>query len=201
MRQKEKSELTRRRIISAAIEEFGSYDYGTASINSICERGGLSKGLIYHHFKGKEELYLTCVEEVFSKIADVSKNCAEACSASGEELLLKCFEARGRLFEENPHYGALFRHASAMPPACLAAEVEIRRAGLNRINLELLKRVTQNMELRKDLSWNEVEKVYLVYQEMVNMKLEQLVQSQDLAQQEVMRLRWIKVFLYGIVKR
>ena len=56
-------------------------------------------------------------------------------------------------------------------------------------------------QLRKDLSWNEVEKVDLVYQEMVNMKLEQLVQSQDLAQQEVMRLRWIKVFLYGIVTR
>lgn len=201
MRQKEKSELTRRRIISAAIEEFGSYDYGTASINSICERGGLSKGLVYHHFKGKEELYLTCVEEMFSQIAAVLRNCAEECSASGEELLLRCFEARGRFFEENPYYGTLLHHVSAMPPASLAAEIDVRRAELNRINLELLKRVTQSMELWEDISLQELEEAYLVYQEMVNMKLEQLVQSQDLAQQEAMRLRWIRVFLYGIVKR
>ena len=57
------------------------------------------------------------------------------------------------------------------------------------------------MELWEDISLQELEEAYLVYQEMVNMKLEQLVQSQDLAQQEAMRLRWIRVFLYGIVKR
>ncbi len=36
--------------------------YDTASVNSICETGQIPKGLLYHNFRGKDELYLLCVK-------------------------------------------------------------------------------------------------------------------------------------------
>jgi AcrR family transcriptional regulator len=37
--------------------------YGRASVDSIVERAGLSKGTFYWHFKSKEQLFLALIEE------------------------------------------------------------------------------------------------------------------------------------------
>lgn len=201
MKQKEKSELTRQRIMAAAMEEFGTHDYGTASMNAICERGALPKGLIYHHFKGKEDLYLACVEEVFHQLAAALNDYAEANStASGEALLIECFEVRQRFFSQHPFYGEVLHSVSAMPPAGLAEEIASRRAELNRVNLTLLRRVVGQVELREGIPFHELEEAYLVYQDMVNMRLDQLMKGKSMAQQEAMRMCWVRIFLYGIVK-
>ena len=34
-----------------------------ATVNQICQKHGISKGLIYHNFESKEKLYLRCVEK------------------------------------------------------------------------------------------------------------------------------------------
>lgn len=47
MKQQEKTQKTRERILAAALAEFGSKSYDAASINSICEAGGIPKGLLY----------------------------------------------------------------------------------------------------------------------------------------------------------
>mgnify|MGYP003184531549 CR=1 FL=1 len=64
MKKQEKTQKTKERILTAALQEFGTKSYDTASINSICEIGKIPKGLIYHNFKGKDELYLLCVKKV-----------------------------------------------------------------------------------------------------------------------------------------
>lgn len=52
MKQEEKTRLTRERILSAAINEFGTKGYEKANINSV-SGAGIAKGLIYHNFSGK----------------------------------------------------------------------------------------------------------------------------------------------------
>lgn len=63
MTQDERNQRTRARIMSAARKEFGDNGYEAASINTICAAEGLSKGLLYHHFKDKDELYLTFFQQ------------------------------------------------------------------------------------------------------------------------------------------
>ena len=60
MKKEEKTEITRAKIYAAAINEFGTNGYAEGSINNICKTG-INKGLIYHNFKDKDELYLECV--------------------------------------------------------------------------------------------------------------------------------------------
>lgn len=45
------------RIINAALEEFAENGYEKASTNVIVRNAGISRGLLYHYFKDKEELY------------------------------------------------------------------------------------------------------------------------------------------------
>lgn len=61
MKRELKTELTKQKIINAAIREFSRSGYEKSSINEIC-KSGINKGLIYHNFKNKDELYLICVK-------------------------------------------------------------------------------------------------------------------------------------------
>ena len=67
MKQEEKTKRTRERILEAALTEFGTKRYEAASISSICSKNHLSKGLLYHNFGSKDELYLYCVRYVYDR--------------------------------------------------------------------------------------------------------------------------------------
>ncbi len=46
------------RIINAAITEFAKKGYGKASTNEIVKEANISKGLLFHYFKSKKDLFL-----------------------------------------------------------------------------------------------------------------------------------------------
>jgi len=53
-------EIHKQDILHAAIAEFGRVGYRAASTNEIVKKAGVSKGLLFHHFKCKEQLYTAC---------------------------------------------------------------------------------------------------------------------------------------------
>lgn len=48
----------RERILNAAINEFAKKGFKNASTNEIVKEAGISKGLLFHYFKNKKQLYL-----------------------------------------------------------------------------------------------------------------------------------------------
>lgn len=58
----------RDRILNAAIEEFASFPYEKASTNHIVLNAGISKGLLFHYFGSKQELYEQLVGFVIEKM-------------------------------------------------------------------------------------------------------------------------------------
>lgn len=62
------AERTRRKILDAAKEEFFANGYTGARIESIAKRAGLNKQLIYHYFKGKDELINETIADFTSSI-------------------------------------------------------------------------------------------------------------------------------------
>lgn len=67
MRKEEKTRLRREKIITAALFEFATKGYQGFVINELCKVDGISKGVLYHNFSGKSDLYLTCFQESFEK--------------------------------------------------------------------------------------------------------------------------------------
>jgi AcrR family transcriptional regulator len=60
---------TRARLIDAARAVFQEQGYINARISDITDRAGLSKGLFYHYFDTKEELFRMLAEEVDERLA------------------------------------------------------------------------------------------------------------------------------------
>ena len=60
-------EETRARILQVAMEEIHMKGFQGVSLNKIVEKAGVTKGALFHHFKGKSELGYAVVDEVISK--------------------------------------------------------------------------------------------------------------------------------------
>lgn len=58
------------RILNAAIKEFAEKGYDRASTNEIVKEAGISKGLLFHYFQNKKQLFLFLFDYCYETIAD-----------------------------------------------------------------------------------------------------------------------------------
>jgi AcrR family transcriptional regulator len=73
----ERLALTRQRLLAAAATVFARRGYHSASVEEVAREGGYSTGAVYHHFKGKEDLFLALFEEhVTERIRDYAETFA-----------------------------------------------------------------------------------------------------------------------------
>jgi TetR/AcrR family transcriptional regulator len=83
---KERREL----IIEAALEVFSEKGYEGATIKKIAEQAGINQGLIYQHFKNKEDLYKAIIEKASSRFLS-PKNIHERMKGNDDREILKFF--------------------------------------------------------------------------------------------------------------
>jgi len=50
-------DINNEKIVNASFEEFAKYGTDKASLNKILKSSAISKGVFYHYFEGKEELF------------------------------------------------------------------------------------------------------------------------------------------------
>ena len=196
MKREEKNRLTRQRIMSGAVAEFAQRGYAAGSINTICAAEGISKGIIYHYFETKDELYLACVEECFLKLTEFLQG-----RLTGEGLpqdrLESYFSARAGFFHDNPMYQAIFCEAVISPPANLADAIEERKRPFDELNIGVLESVLENMPLRDGVSMPEVVELFRQYQDFINATSRTL----DFAQRDERCKKALDLILYGVIKR
>ena len=63
-------EVTRAALIDSARELFGVKGYADTSTDEIVARAGVTKGALYHHFRGKDDLFRTVFERVELDVSD-----------------------------------------------------------------------------------------------------------------------------------
>lgn len=84
-----RGESTRNELIQAAKSLFGEQGYAETSTDEIVLRAGVTKGALYHHFAGKEELFRAVYEEVEREVSDQA--CVEFLAPdSGDSLVKGC---------------------------------------------------------------------------------------------------------------
>lgn len=160
MKKSEKTELTKEKIFSAALMEFGNKGYNNSSLNSICSNNKISKGLIYHNFKSKDDIYLLCVEYVFDMfMAFINKH------YKGEGLRRYMF-LRYEFFTENPLLGKMFFEAVLQPPQNLRWDIKALKVKLDEFNFDIYKDAIENITLREGITLKEAIEYYSVMIEM-----------------------------------
>src|SRR4051794_9080658 len=63
-------DATRRKILEAAFMEFYRNGFQGGSLNQIVKSAGATKGALFHHFAGKQELGYAVVDEVIGPILE-----------------------------------------------------------------------------------------------------------------------------------
>ena len=159
MKREEKNQQTRSRIMEQALKEFAEQGYECSSVNRICDpQLNISKGIIYHYFGSKEELYLACVEETFEQL----RQYILAHFPNGKEFarlsdkLSRYFAVRTAFFRQQPLYRKIFCEAVMAPPKQLQRKIEALREPLKQTNLALLEEMLKGETLRVDFSPTEL---------------------------------------------
>ena len=162
MTQKERQEHSRKEILQAALDEFGTYDYAQVTVDNICARHNISKGMLYHYYAGKDDLFLLCVGDTFEKLSEfVSQNEFLLQDCSALESLTAYYQCREQFFEVYPERRKVFECAMLHPPAHLESKLRELRAPVWQINQHFWKRVVKQYPLRAGLEEEQVTR-YLV---------------------------------------
>ncbi len=70
---KRSAEITRRNILTAAQSVFTEQGYAGANMRNIARVAGTSVGGLYIHFRNKEELYLTLMQDRMKKLSELTE--------------------------------------------------------------------------------------------------------------------------------
>ena len=202
MKREEKNQQTRRRILESALAEFAEQGYGASSVNTISNGDGLSKGIIYHYFPTKDDLYLACVEECFQMLTGHLQSHTNMVGQTAEERLEQYFRVRLDFFEQNPQYQRIFCDAVIMPPAHLEASIQEKKAPFDRFNIDSLNRMLEPVSLRSDLSREDVVDTFRQYQDYINARYQMTGSEKiDIRDHEESCRRALRILLYGVVER
>lgn len=167
MRKEEKTRRTYERIMAAAIIEFGTKNYDNASLTTLCNENQISKGLVYHNFKNKDELYLKCVEECFREMTAYLKN-REYKAKSVQESIQNLFHARQEFFEENPYYCNLFFTTVLQAPKHLRKEIHELRKGYDEFYMNCFRELLEKIQLRHGITVDAAMEYFMIFLEMYN---------------------------------
>lgn len=205
MKQSEKTCRTRERILNAAVAEFGTKSFHLASLNAICSENNISKGLIYHNFKNKDELYLVCVKLCYDQLTQYLKN-AEKHVDSIQMDLQHFLEVRQTFFAENPYYRHIFFDSILQPPVHLKTQIQELRMEYEQYLLEYYRGLLTRIELRKGVSVEQALAYFLAFQEMFNGYFrDKFASDKDLDRvikaHEEQLSGMLELMLYGIAKQ
>ena len=200
MKKEEKTQLTKERIIEAAMQEFGEHGYAFAALNSICSVHEIAKGLVYHNFKGKDDLYLACVSRCFSDVT------AYLQAREGGTDLRQYMQQRFFYFSEHPLRARIFFEAVLQPPAHLKADIQLLKKDFDRFNRQVYQTALEKMELREGVTETAAMEYYEIMQEMFNGYFSSPAYAgkgfeKIVSDHEEKLARMLDFMLYGIAKR
>lgn len=171
MTQAERQNQSRRKILEAAMDEFGARDFDAVTMEAICASHGISKGMMYHYYTGKDELFLACVGHVFQSLLKYVRHDAAALGKQAAfETIKNYFAIRECYFQRHPKEKNIFENALLRTPPHLFEKIEEIRGPIEALNRQFLHRTIGKIELRENLKKENVS-IYLEAMESVFWKL------------------------------
>lgn len=149
----DRAERTRQRLLDAAAQCFASAGFSKTTVEEIAASAGVSKGVVYHHFRGKESILEALLERTLADWAAVS-SIPEPAASGGS--VLAAFERSLRASLDYARTNPLIRALFQLDPAVVlglgssAAVQKSVHAGRARM-IEAVRAGVASGELRAEL--------------------------------------------------
>ncbi|MGN0402241.1 MAG: TetR/AcrR family transcriptional regulator [Acetatifactor sp.] len=198
MKKDEKTRLTISKILEAAMNEFGKNGYSGGTINNICS-SGINKGLLYHNFGGKDDIYLTCLKHSCEKLMSYLKN------QNHTESLDDYMSARMDFFNSNSNETRIFFEALLTPPPHLSDRIHSMLSEFNTLNEKMYNQALDSLILRDTVSREDALTYFHLMQLMLNGYFSSpAFQNMDISEKvkmhEMIVSKLLDYMLYGIAK-
>ena len=184
------------------MEEFSKQGYGASSLNNICTRQGISKGIIYHYFDTKDALFLACVEECFQRLTEYLRTEMRQETDTFDEMLEEYFMVRMAFFKYHPVYQRIFCDAMITPPAHLNEDIQRIKHDFDMINRSIMEKIFEQVTLRSNITKAEIIDTFRQFQDFINVRYQMTgIGEQEFEAREKSCRKALNILLYGIVER
>lgn len=192
-----KNQMSRDKILNASLNEFGERNYFEASTNTICKKNDISKGLLFHYFKSKDELFLWCIKKCCDDLVEYIELNFKISENDLETNLNEYFNVRNQFFRDNPNYHNIFKNTVVNPPEHLKEKISELKNELKELNRKIILELMENLALRKGITQENIIKLIFDFADYL------LVKKYDIDQEECSRelVIFINMLFYGVVKR
>ena len=198
MKQADKTKLTVSRILEAAIEEFGTKGYAGGTVNNICKRG-INKGLIYHNFKDKDDLYLACLKNCRDTLLSLikEKNCTSD--------IVQYMNIRIYFFDNYHNEAHIFFEAILQPPNALRDRIREILMPFDEFNEKIYRSAVSSLTLRDGITEDDAVDYFHQMQQMFNgyfssPAYRNITPDQQISEHEANLPKLFNLMLYGIAK-
>src|SRR3954463_12687587 len=150
--QKRNADVTRAKILQAALTEFSERGLPEASTDVIAERCGVNKRMIYYYFGSKEGLYLSALESVFEKLVAL-ENKIEVEPLEPAAAIEAMINLKIDYYLDNPHFVSFLSMENFHKGRYLrkSKKLDMFKTPLTEIIGRILKRGQTSGQFRKDV--------------------------------------------------
>lgn len=199
MKKSLKTEITKEKILNAAIEEFGTHGYEAATINQICQKHNISKGLIYHNFENKDALFLCCADKAVTEFISYMKE------YNFEANFKFYMQKRYEFFEMHPYYSRLIFSFILTDDDKFSEKIKEIKNKFDDFNKNIYINAIERLKLRDDISKDDALQYYTLLQNMLNNYLSLDILSSNgmdmvIEDHEKSLEKILNYILYGIAK-
>ena len=139
------------RILSIAAEEFADKGFAGTAIGSIAKKAGVSVGVIYKYYTGKEDLFNACVRKSLECMDEVL-NMTGSTGGSLMDMIGQLISRAQSFAKENPEYIRLYHQITVSgSPAGKTQSAELIERGTAAVYEKFIRKASESGEIRSDI--------------------------------------------------
>ena len=133
-----RSDLTKQKILDAALIEFGEKGFEPASTNTITLTAGVSKGSVFKYYPTKAELFYAIYTREFAAMMTFLEPFLKQENADPFEKVMDITLSKVRYAREHPHATRLMMDAITKPPQAIRDRLMSHLAALTKLSVNIL---------------------------------------------------------------
>lgn len=147
------------RIINAALKEFAQKGYDNASTNEIVKEAGISKGLLFHYFQNKKQLYFFLFDYCYDLIVDEFYKKADLTEPDFIIRMRQAIAIKMELLSKYPEIFKFIQEAFLEESKELKEEFGKKKQELTKINIEKAYEGIDLSRFREDVDVQKILKI------------------------------------------